>query len=313
MSEEDLQTPSPAGPPLPYVDAKIHAIHCDFLLPYLAPFGRFVDRPEDANLLLAMNSMAPGAIQALAEARRCHKPLAWWTIEDPNAFETFLPQAQLADFVFTTDAACIPFYSTRLGHDRVFWLPLACSPAFHHPLALVNGASDFVISANWYQNQARLWGVETVVEPLWRAGYRLTLFCYASFMWPPQYRGFWRGETSCRTVAEQYRHGHVVLGRNNQRSGMDGRGKTYMTSMRTFEALACGKPFLSAHSEAYERLGLIHGEHMAWVERPEDTLDWAERLLGAEGRRIAQQGRDFVLAHHTYAHRLAYLLETVLG
>jgi hypothetical protein len=93
MSEVDLHTPAPVGPPLPYVDAKVHAIDCEFLLPYLEPFGRFVDRPEDADLLLAMNSMRPGAIQALSEARRCHKPLAWWTIEDPNAFESFLPQA----------------------------------------------------------------------------------------------------------------------------------------------------------------------------------------------------------------------------
>jgi spore maturation protein CgeB len=313
MSDVDAHTPMPVGPPLPYVNARVHAIDCEFLLPYLEPFGCFVDRPEDADLLLAMNSVRPGATQALSEARRWHKPLAWWTIEDPNAFESFLPQAQLVDFVFTTDLACIPSYVARLGHDRVFWLPLACSPAFHHPLAPVEGASDFVISANWYQNQARLWGVETVVEPLWRAGHSLTLFCYAAFMWPPQYRGFWRGETSCRTVAEQYRHGRVVLGLNNQRSGMDGRDKTYMTSMRTFEALACGKPFLAAHSDAYERLGFIQGEHMAWVERPEDTLAWAERLLGAEGLSIARQGRDFVLARHTYAHRLASLAEAVLG
>ena len=313
MNEVAPHMPSPTGPPLPYVDAKIYALGCDFLLPYLEPFGRFVEQPEEADFFLAMNSIVPGATQTLAEARRWHKPLAWWTIEDPNAFEMTLEQAQQADVVFTTDAACIPSYRVRLGHDRVFWLPLACSPAFHHPLGLVEAASDFVISANWYQNQARLWGVETVVEPLWRAGYTLTLFCYTAFMWPPPYHPFWQGETSCRTVAEQYRHGRVVLGVNNQRSGMDGREKTYMTSMRTFEALACGKPFLAAHSDAYEKLGLIHGEHMAWVERPADTLAWAERLLEREGERLAQKGREFVLTHHTYAHRLAHLAEIVLG
>lgn len=47
-----------------------------------------------------------------------------------------------------------------------------------------------------------------------------------------------------------------------------------MTSMRTFEALACGKPFLAAHSDAYERLGLRHGEHLAAVRTPEETLEW---------------------------------------
>ena len=178
-------TPPLAEPALPSVDAKIHAIGCDFLWPYLELCGHFVEQPEAADLLLAMNSTEPTATHRLAEARRWHKPLAWWTIEDPNSFNDFLPQAQQADVVFTTDAACIPAYCAHLAHDRVFWLPLACSPVFHQPLGLVDGASDCVISANWYRNQARLWGVETVVEPLWRAGYTLALFCYASFMWPP--------------------------------------------------------------------------------------------------------------------------------
>jgi hypothetical protein len=85
-----------------------------------------------------------------------------------------------------------------------------------------------------------------------------------------------------------------------------------MTSMRTFEALACGKPFLAAHSDAYVRLGLRHGEHMAWVKAPEETLEWADRLLGPEGQDIARAGRDFVLAHHTYGHRLRTIVESVM-
>jgi Glycosyl transferases group 1 len=86
-----------------------------------------------------------------------------------------------------------------------------------------------------------------------------------------------------------------------------------MTSMPTFEALGCGKPFLAAHSHAHERLGLLHGEHMAWMERPEDTLAWAVRLLGAEGLTRAQQGRDFVLGHHSDTHCLVRLVQVMLG
>src|SRR3989442_352154 len=133
----------------------IHPVGLDFLLPYLAPHARFVARPDEADFILAMNSLEPGAAATLADLRR----------------------------------------------------------------------------------------------------YGRTLFCYQAFMWPAPYRQFWRGERSCRTSAEQYSYGRVVLGLNNQRSGMDGRARTYMTSMRTFEALACGKPFLASHSDAYARLG----------------------------------------------------------
>jgi spore maturation protein CgeB len=105
----------------------------------------------------------------------------------------------------------------------------------------------------------------------------------------------------------------VALGLNNQRSWMDGHGKTVMTSMRTFEVLGCGKPLLASHSDAYERLGLVNGEHMAWSSSPAETLGWAERLLGEDGERIGRAGREFVLANHTYTHRLRQIVEAVLG
>jgi spore maturation protein CgeB len=289
----------------PGIASRIFPVNCDFLLPYLEVCGCLTSDRREADFMLVANSTDPGCLQAIAAARRYGKPIAWWTIEDPNSLETFLAQAAEADFVFTTDEDCIPEYQERLAHDRVFWLPLACSPEFHYPSPLEPGASEFVISANWYTNQARLWGVATVVEPLRAAGRSLTLFCYETFMWPEAYRIYWKGRTSCRTVAEQYRHGRVVLGLNNQGSGMDGRAHTVMTSMRTFEALACGKPFLAAHSDAYHRLGLQNGTHLASVRTAGETAEWADRLLGREGERIARAGREFVLDGHTYRHRLA--------
>jgi spore maturation protein CgeB len=294
------------------VTTKIYPVGLEFLWPFLQPHGQFVTQPESADFILTMNNATPDWGQKMALLKG-EKPIAWWTLEDPNWFEAFIGQAAQADFIFTTDAACIPRYQQVLGHNRVFWLPLACSPEFHFPLDLANDATDFVLSANWYPNEARLWGVQTVVDPLCHADYSLSLFCYASFMWPHQYQRYWRGETHYRSTAEQYRHGRVVLGLNNQRSGLDNHGWTVMTSMRTFEALACEKPFLAAHSDAYEALGFVHGEHMASVRDPTETLAWAKRLLGPDGNRIARVGRDFVLSRHTYAHRLTQITETVLS
>jgi len=44
MHEAAPHTPSTAGPLLPYADAKIYAIDCDFLPSYLEPFGHFAGR-----------------------------------------------------------------------------------------------------------------------------------------------------------------------------------------------------------------------------------------------------------------------------
>lgn len=295
------------------INARVFPLGIDFLRPFLEPVIEFVSAPESADFILAMNNTTPGYSRALSDARRYGKPLAWWTIEDPNSFETFLPQAVEATHIFTTDEACIPRYVQRLGHHRVFPLPLACSPAHHRPLPLREDATDFVISANWYTNEARFWGVQTVVEPIREAGYSLALFCYRTFMWRAPYDAFWRGETSYLDVASQYTHGRVVLGLNNQHSGLDGRAYTTMTSMRTFEALACGKSFLAASSDAYERLGLVKGVHMMWTDSPKQTLEWAQRLLLPEGEVMATEGRAFVLAHHTYRHRLEQIAEHVLA
>lgn len=312
MVTEMLPSQSKTGPDARFAGARIYALGCEFLMPFLEPCAQFVERPEEADLILAMNSTVPNAETELADARRYGKPIAWWTIEDPNWFEAFIAQARLADYVFTTDEECLPRYRERLGHVRIFWLPLACSPEIHHPLPAAGDATEFVVSANWYANQARLWGVETVVRPLLNAGHTLTLYCYENFMWPEPYRRHWRSQAHYLTTAEQYRHGQVVLGLNNQHSGLDGIAKTVMTSMRTFEALACGKAFLCSRSDAYEMLGLIHGEHLAQVGDAAECLRWAERLLGGEGDRIAVAGREEVLKRHTYAHRLARILEVAL-
>lgn len=293
------------------IEGNIYPLGCEFLLPFLEPYGCMTNDVQKADFILAANNTRDTFLSELKQAKTLGKPLAWWTIEDPNWFEAFIQQAELADFVFTSDEACIPRYQQRLGHKRVFWLPLACSPEHHHSSELVTGASEFVISANWYGNQARLWSVNTVVEPLRLAGRSLVLFCYENFMWPQTYRPYWRGRTHYRSVADQYRHGRVVLGINNQRSGFDNQSHTVMTSMRTFEALACAKPFLTAHSDAYERLGLRHGEHLAVVTTQEQTLEWADRMLGPEGQRMSEAGRSFVLEHHTYGHRLASITKAV--
>lgn len=295
-----------------FQNVRIYALGCEFLMPFLRSCAYFVENPEEADFIFSMNNLADGATEALIEAKRWGKPIAWWTIEDPNWFETFVPQAAQADFVFTTDEVCIPRYRERLGHNRIFWLPLACSPELHYPLEPAEDATDFVLSGNWYINDARQWAIKTVLDPLLAAGYTLTLFCYENFMWSEPYRRFWKAQTHYLTTAEQYRHGRVVLGMNNQRSGMDGIEKTFMTSMRTFEALACEKPFLSSHSDAFERLGFVNGEHFIWVDNKSETVSQAEKLLQTEGLQIAKAGRDFVLTNHTYAHRLACIAEAAL-
>jgi len=303
----------------------IYPLHFDFLRPFCEEAGVFVDDPADANAVLTMNQVGAQSIEHIREAKAVADkygiPLCYWTIEDPNSYGFTIHQAQLADYVFTSDGALIERYQQDLGHERVYWLPLAASETYHRPLPLADDAADFVLSANFYdywpdgmpRNQARIWGTETVLLPLVRAGYSIVIFSYAEPPYP-ELKDFWRGDGGgCRNVAEQYTHGRVVLGNNNQRSGMDGIERTLMTSMRTFEALACGKPFLAPWSDAYEALGLVNGEHLFWVNDPAATTGLAEGLLKphCELCRLSIDGRHFVLANHTYTHRMRTIMEAI--
>ena len=274
--------------------------------------------PSDAEFVLTMNNGNTEVMrQAQATARELDIPLCFWTIEDPNAIGGFMGQAMMADYVFTSDKACIPTYRQHLKHERVYWLPLAANEWLHKPMPLAEDAADFVFSGNWYDNQweARKWGTETVILPLARAGYSMAIFSYEEPPYP-ELKPFWRGATSCYTTAEQYTHGRVVLGNNNQRSGMDGRDKTYMTSMRSYEALACGKPFLTSWSEAYEALGFEQDTHMRWIWEADHSVRTADVWLTKVPQMawdIAYAGRAFVLANHTYGHRLDRIARAIAG
>src|ERR1044071_9796357 len=93
--------------------ATVCAVGLDFMKPLLAPHARFVGTPAEADFVLAMiSSGGPrAATRRLTEARRAgRRPVAWWTIEDPNDFEKFLPQAAAAGLGLTCGEARGPGY-----------------------------------------------------------------------------------------------------------------------------------------------------------------------------------------------------------
>lgn len=83
--------------------------------------------------------------------------------------------------------------------------------------------------------------------------------------------------------------------------------------VRPFEALLCGTVFLQNHIEGPRTQGIFKdGEHLCFydAERPEELVKKVEDLLANpdRGRRIAEQGRQEVLARHTIFHRVSELL-----
>lgn len=312
-----------AGPHRPPVAEQVTmlSLGADFMAPFWEPECNLVRVPmtspaaalacieenHHAHLAYAMNTFGelPAAWEQAKQACRARGiPTVWHTIEDPNSFEPYFAQAAGFDAIATTDGIMRPAYRGAYPGAKVVWLPLAAQPALHRPAPLEDPPADFVAIANWYENPSRLEGVRAVFEPLVDAGFSLVLFCYPSHRWPEKFDRYWRGATNYLGSSRCYPAGRIALGINNQSRG------TTMTSMRTFEALSCGKPLLAAASDAYRPLGFEHGKEMVWSDSPEETLRLARDLLEdpEEAARMAQCGRAFVLAWHTYRHRLSCLL-----
>lgn len=278
-----------------------------------------LDNGAGTMLAFAMNGAAIDAPHwpAMVQACKRHKvPVCWMTCEDPNGYLACVREAELADFVFTSCRTMIPHYRRDCGHDRVYWLPMAASEALHKPMPLVEDAADLVLLGNHYANwPAKVRFLDHILKPLLAAGKTLALHTYPTNEWPPEIAALNRGATSCFDVARFYPEGRIAVGASCQcGGGMDQFAGTTMTSQRTFEALACGKPYLTIPSDAYEPLGFgYNGQYMTWQKCAPEALNAFEILSGPEGAAMAERGRAFVMQHHTYAHRLQRILDAIDG
>jgi hypothetical protein len=83
-------------------------------------------------------------------------------------------------------------------------------------------------------------------------------------------------------------------------------------SNRTWMTLGCGGFHLTHYVPGLEQV-FGQGEHLVWFREFGELKDLAERFLREPRLRqkIARAGHEFVRARHTYAHRMAHLLDLV--
>jgi spore maturation protein CgeB len=84
----------------------------------------------------------------------------------------------------------------------------------------------------------------------------------------------------------------------------------FSASNRMWKILGCEGFYLGRHVEGIETFA-ANGEHCAWYRDAGQAAELTRHYLAqpTERERIAKAGRAHALAHHTYAHRLALLLD----
>ena len=81
-------------------------------------------------------------------------------------------------------------------------------------------------------------------------------------------------------------------------------------SNRMWKVLGCGGFYVGAHVDGIEAFA-TEGEHCVWYLDPDHAVVLVRQYLAEPDARarIARAGRAHALAHHTYAHRVALLLQ----
>lgn len=238
-------------------------------------------------------------------------PTVFWNKEDPVHFEKFKEAAALFDVVFTTDANMAARYRELPEDiDRVVdVLPFAAQPTLHNPIASLQDRDPRPVFAGaFYRNRhpERRAQLEQLLDGAVEHGLviydRMNGEVTESFGYPDRFIGHIAGSVPYDEMADVYRRHRVFL---NANSVVD---SPTMFSRRVFELLASGTPVVSTPSVGVETM---FGDVVATVNSKEEASAAIADLLADEDQwlRRANAGVRAVFTKHTYAHRLAKILQ----
>ena len=229
----------------------------------------------------------------------------FWNKEDPPNFDVFIDAAKEFDFVFTTDADCIPKYKEICGHDRVYLMEFACQPRLHNPCRDKSWPRYPVCFAgSWMEKYSeRRRSLDDLLEPALAFGLHIfdrnfKVTGYDSrYRFPDRYQSAIKGSLDYENMLTAYRCYDVMMNVNTVTDSPT------MFSRRVFECLACGTPVISTDSVGLR--AMVAG-YVRITRSSQDTASHLRELLSDEERRMreAHLGYRHVHTHHTYRHRM---------
>lgn len=247
--------------------------------------------------------------EMVAWCRKRGIPTVFYNKEDPPNFDVFIDAAKQFDFVFTSDANCIPDYRKHVGHDRVYALPFGAQPRIHNPIMTGTRTGSVCFAGTWYAH--RHFGRHEDAERILRPGLDFDLHIFdrmaksgnPNYSWPEIYLPAVRGALPYAQMLAAYKRYKVFLNINSVKNSPT------MFSRRVFELLACGTPVISSYSEGVEEL--IGSDIVLMSEEEATTRKLLERVLGDEEyrERLSLRGQRKVFCEHTYTHRMQTLLD----
>lgn len=228
-------------------------------------------------------------------------PHFYWAIEDPVCTDLALTNyAPWVDTIFTTAIECIPKY-LKMGKKAELLL-FGCNPDIHRFTGENPGyRHDLVLVASNYSS--RYDEVRWFILPLIEKGYVIKI--WGRFWDDPNrpvnlinYPSVYGGILPYEELADVYSSATIVLGIN-----CDDSSKT-QTSMRPYEALACGGGlYLGHYTKAQEYL---FKDLIFQVRNTTETLATVNRILEMpeiQRKEMAKRAQSKLYEQHSYSRR----------
>lgn len=264
----------------------------------------YPDHPERSNATLA---------KVITRARDLGIPCIFWNKEDGVHFERFIASAALFDTIFTVDENCISRYRAVLGEQAcIKALPFAVQPKIHHPstaqLPSIARACFVGSYSHHVHNERRHWQdmMFAASEP-----YGLTVYDRNSARRSANYRyPAWpwievRKSIAHEKTANIYRDYAVSLNVNTVTDS------TTMFSRRLIEIMACGGIAVTNPAPSIARYFSDYCQVVHSREECDEVLDRIFSSGGKAERERALVGAEYILREHTWAKRLAEIVDTV--
>lgn len=256
-----------------------------------------------------VSKMPPALLGILHWCGDHQVPTAFWNKEDPGHFETFINTAALFDFVFTYDFNCVARYKTVLGHDRVYYLPMAVQTAMFNPEEKFERIDGFCFAGSYYvRYPERTRALEGYIQELPQFK---PLDIYdrqyggtdPNYMFPEKYQPFIKGNLPYDQIDKAYKGYRYSI-------NLSSMNQAQYLARRVYELMACNTLVVSAYSRGVH---VQMGDLTILSDSPKEIIRRIKSLefepSGVDKLRLAALRK--VMSESTYQDRLAYIVAKV--
>lgn len=257
----------------------------------------------------SVHKMPPALLGILHWCGEHKVPTVFWNKEDPGHFETFINTAALFDFVFTYDFNCVARYKTVLGHDRVYYLPMAVQPAMFNPEEKFERIDGFCFAGSYYvRYPERTRALEGYIQELPQFK---PLDIYdrryggtdTNYMFPEKYLPFIKGNLLYDQIDKAYKGYRYSI-------NLSSMNQAQYLARRVYELMACNTLVVSAYSRGVH---VQMGDLTILSDSPKEIIRRIKSLesepSGVDKLRLAALRK--VMSESTYQDRLAYIVAKV--